>query len=508
MAAADRLSTRPDDVLVRILSLAPKNEAAATALLSRRWRSLWRRTSAVNLDSRPYAEAERGLCSFYPSRLQSFFRDAHAILAALQGEVLKRLTLFLDKEAYYISKSRRRKGDDAEPNSRVTKLLADPVVARLEELTIGCGQGHEREHRYFPPLASLPAPPSSGCWSSRADMVDAAPALTSLTLVNVSQRAVKLPGSNQRFYEPDYFMLPLRLRCLTFNALVLVTYVDKKAIKASAAGGSGIELDMPSLRFFRFKGYPVKLSLTSPAPGLARVDFDVDHRHQGGCEILNYEPLSRMTASFSSTRALKVRLKCIEDIVADEDEDAGIILPTFPNLKLLELDGEYQYMDSNTAVATARILRSCPVMSELRLRLAMRYYNYWYDRKHEDPVGGPFSESMDRFERLASMSSAVDLGGVSELPDALTNDCAFRCLQTSLRKVTLQFKAKEVNCFPAQLAKFLVENAMVLEEMHVNDGSQFWLDHLCHKEMERRVFPAEEPAGRGRRVSSVPAAAG
>uniref|UniRef100_N1QU30 F-box domain-containing protein n=1 Tax=Aegilops tauschii TaxID=37682 RepID=N1QU30_AEGTA len=426
MAAADRLSTRPDDVLVRILSLAPKNEAAATALLSRRWRSLWRRTSAVNLDSRPYAEAERGLCSFYPSRLQSFFRDAHAILAALQGE----------------------------------------------------------------------------------DMVDAAPALTSLTLVNVSQRAVKLPGSNQRFYEPDYFMLPLRLRCLTFNALVLVTYVDKKAIKASAAGGSGIELDMPSLRFFRFKGYPVKLSLTSPAPGLARVDFDVDHRHQGGCEILNYEPLSRMTASFSSTRALKVRLKCIEDIVADEDEDAGIILPTFPNLKLLELDGEYQYMDSNTAVATARILRSCPVMSELRLRLAMRYYNYWYDRKHEDPVGGPFSESMDRFERLASMSSAVDLGGVSELPDALTNDCAFRCLQTSLRKVTLQFKAKEVNCFPAQLAKFLVENAMVLEEMHVNDGSQFWLDHLCHKEMERRVFPAEEPAGRGRRVSSVPAAAG
>ena len=104
------------------------------------------------------------------------------------------------------------------------------------------------------------------------------------------------------------------------------------------------------------------------------------------------------------------------------------------------------------------------------------------DRKHEEPVGGPFSESMERSKRLASMSSAMDFGGVSELSNALTNNkCEFRCLQTSLRKVTLQFKAKEVNCFPAQLAKFLVENAMVLEEMHVDDGSQFWSDHLCHK---------------------------
>ncbi|KAF7014058.1 hypothetical protein CFC21_028085 [Triticum aestivum] len=301
-------------------------------------------------------------------------------------------------------------------------------------------------------------------------MFDAAPALTSLTLVNVKQRAAKPPGSDERFYNLEYFMLPFRLRYPTVNALVLVTYVAKKEIKASAAGGSGIEPDMPNLRFFWFQGYPIQLSLTSPAPGLARVDFDVAHRHQGGCEILNYEPLSGMIASFSSTRALKVRLGCIEDIVADEDGDAG----------LLELDGEYQYMNNDTAAATARLLRSCPVMSELRLRLAMRY-NYWYDRKHEDPVRGPFGESMDRFERLACRSSAVDLGGVSELPDPLTNNCAFCCLQTSLRNVTLPFKAKEVNCFPVQLAKFLAENAMVLEEMHVEDGNQFWTDHLCHK---------------------------
>ncbi|XP_073362958.1 F-box/FBD/LRR-repeat protein At1g80470-like [Aegilops tauschii subsp. strangulata] len=524
MAAADRISALPNDVLLRILSFAPTNEAAATTLLSRRWRSVWRRTSAINLDSRPYAKAERDLYYCTPT-LEDFFDDAHDILAALRqprkgsrrrrhGAGLKTLELFLEEGAYYISKSWRTEGDEAEPGHRVAKLLADPAVARLEELSIGCGQGHTREYRYFPPLASLPCaatlrvleltncnlePPSTvpsslafpcmtdltlrNCFFLEGylqDMVDAAAALTSMTLVNVKQKAAETPGSDERFYEWDYFRLPLRLRCPTVTALVLVTFVDKKEVKASAAGGSGIELDMPSLRFFRFQGYPVKLSLMSPALGLTRVDFDVAHCHQGGCEIMNYEPLSCMITSFSTTRALKVRLRCIEDIVADEDGDAGVILPMFPNLKLLELDGEYQYMNSDTAAATARLLRSCPVMSELRLRLAMRY-NYWYDRKHKDPVGGPFGESMDRFERLACRSSAVDLGGVSELPDPLTNNCAFRCLQTSLRKVTLRFKAKEVNCFPVQLAKFLAENAMVLEEMHVEDGNQFWTDHLCHK---------------------------
>ncbi|XBI52621.1 hypothetical protein VPH35_034970 [Triticum aestivum] len=413
MAAADRLSALPNDVLARILSFAPTHEAAATALLSRRWRSVWHRTSFLNLDTRPYCTR----------RLEPFFEDAHDILASLRrprrgsrrrrhGAGLKTLKLFLEEGAYYISKSWRREGDDAEPDHRVAELLADPAVARLEELSIGCAKGHTSDDRYFPPLASLPCavtlrvleltncnlePPSTAPSSGLAfpcltdltlrncfflegylqDVVDATPALTSLALVNVRQKAA---GSGERLYDWDYFMLPLRLRCPTVTALVLVTFVDEKEFKASAAGCSGIELDMPSLRFFRFQGYPVKLSLTSPAPGL------------------------------------------------------------------------------------------------LRLRLGKRC-DHWDENEYKEP----FDESMERFERLACRSSAVELGWVSELPDPLTNNCAFRCLQTSLRKVTLRFKAKEVNCFPTQLAKFLAENALVLEEMHVDDGSQFWPDHLCHK---------------------------
>lgn len=55
-------------------------------------------------------------------------------------------------------------------------------------------------------------------------------------------------------------------------------------------------------------------------------------------------------------------------------------------------------------------------------------------------------------------------------------------METSLRKVTLQFKGKELNCFRVQLAKFLVENAIFLEEIHIDDGEQlFSVNHKVAK---------------------------
>jgi hypothetical protein len=315
-------------------------------------------------------------------------------------------------------------------------------------------------------------------------MINAAPALAMLALVNINQRPLEPAGSTKKdFYDSDYSMLPLRLRCPTVTALVVLvspTLYNNKEIEESSNGGSGIELDIPSLEFFRYRGFPIDISLTSPTPRLARVDLDVTPRHQHDYG-LKYAPTLRMLASFSSTRALKLRIIFIEDLV---EEHAAVMLTAFPNLKLLELDAKYKYMNSSTAVATAMLLRSCPAMTELRLRLNMRWDHY-HNYKYMDHVGGSFGEAMERFESLGSMSSAhrdaVQISGISELPDALTNNCAFSCLQNSLRKVRLQFKAKELNCFQVQLAKFLVENAMVLEEMHIDDGSRFWPDRLFHK---------------------------
>jgi hypothetical protein len=273
--------------------------------------------------------------------------------------------------------------------------------------------------------------------------------------------------------------LPLRLRCLTCTVLNLETFVEDQELEAF--GHIGIQLDMPSLRSFRYEGHPVKLSLISPAPGLARVDLDATY-HGGLSQSRRCEPMPRMLTSFSTTRALKLNVSTMEDILDGEKEHGGIILPTFPNLKLLHLDVFHEHESGVTVFSMARLLRSCPAMSELRVMMWWNY-NHEIQRENKDQATTPFAQSMDRFEKLASKpSSRCSISKVSQLPAVLTDNCAlFSCLQTSLRKVTLKFNAKEIDCFQVQLAKFLAENAMVLEEMHIDDGSQFWPEHLCHK---------------------------
>ncbi|VAH26445.1 hypothetical protein VPH35_019165 [Triticum aestivum] len=523
MAAADRLSALADDLLQRILSFAPAKEAAASAALSRRWRPLWRRTGALNLDSKPYPRQYS-----YGNRhdpYDDFFRHGMAALGCRRETALKRLTLYLGMDAYLVGGKYYSSHDgDPEFDARVTGLLVDPAAAALEELRIAAEPSYRNS--YVAPLASLPCatttlrvleldscdlePSARLAFPLLTDLtlrnctyvvgylqvvLDAAPALIRLALVNVTNKPPKPPASEKdRYYTPKTFNLPLCLRCPTVTALVLETTVSGEELDDSR--NIGIQLDMPSLCSFRYKGFPFKLSLTSPAPGLAQVHLDTNHSERG---VYKCEPTARALGSFSSTRALKLHLKKIENIFShnasssyryqgstgNQDPDEEVTLPNFPNLKLLEIDAEFNYRDSNTALALAMLLHSCPAMSELRLRLNMTW-DYDYDRKTEkQAAGGPFAQSVERFSRLGSMCAEhrddVELGGVSELPAAFANNSAFSCLRTCLRKVTLQFKSKELNCFQVQLAKFLVENAMVLEEMHVEDGDQFWPDHLFDK---------------------------
>ncbi|KAK1677893.1 hypothetical protein QYE76_038741 [Lolium multiflorum] len=528
MAAADSLSALPDHLLQHILSFAPAKEAAASTALSCRWRPLWLGTSTINLDSRSY------LSNKHHDRYDVFFRDAEAAFLCRR----RRLTVFLEKDAYRVDRWVDY-GDEPEDDARVAGLLVNnPAAAGLEELRVQC-EYTEYGKWYSPPLASLSCaatlrvlqlqccnlePPSSAhlafprltdltlyCCSLSEGylqvLVDAAPALTSLALRYLRRhKSPETPGSAKVFHA-NSFHVPLRLRCRTVTALVLETNVCSEEMKHSR--DAGIELDMPSLRYFCFRRVPVKLSLTSPAPELALVQVDTTLSELNGWR---YVPVSCMLAGFSCTRALKLHLSCIEDLVTSyppwlEEEQCRFILPTFSNLKLLQLDGKIEDKNSNTASAVMTLLRSCPAMSELRLRFNMRKEDCY--RTTKDPVTSAFAQSKERFSRFMSMSCTdrdiVELDRVTDLPE---NNREYSFLRTSLRKVTLQFKSNEFNCFQVQLAKFLVENGMVLEEMHVDDGNQLWPNHLCNKAARWRADAFQKrnlPDTAGFRVYQQPA---
>ncbi|PUZ54326.1 hypothetical protein GQ55_5G122300 [Panicum hallii var. hallii] len=136
MAANRCLSDLPDDLLRHILSFAPAKEAAATAVISRRWRSLWRTCGAVNLDSRSYGRRLNN-----GETCDGFFRGAEAALAAARAPIRK-LTLYVELEEHE---------DFPEPETLPSRsgaakqglhgmigaLLSKPAARRVEELRIG-----------------------------------------------------------------------------------------------------------------------------------------------------------------------------------------------------------------------------------------------------------------------------------------------------------------------------------------------------------------------------------
>ncbi|RLM58683.1 hypothetical protein C2845_PM18G11120 [Panicum miliaceum] len=65
----------------------------------------------------------------------------------------------------------------------------------------------------------------------------------------------------------------------------------------------------------------------------------------------------------------------------------------------------------------------------------------------------PFDDDAD------DVHEVPDIPGLGEYP--------FNCVRSCLRRERLQFHMEDLNCFGVQLAKFFAENALALEEMHI-----------------------------------------
>jgi hypothetical protein len=67
-------------------------------------------------------------------------------------------------------------------------------------------------------------------------------------------------------------------------------------------------------------------------------------------------------------------------------------------------------------------------------------------------------------------------------------------LQSSLKRVGLRFRLDKSDCLGVKLIKFFAENAMALEEMHIDGGNEMLCEHMNLKNenwnSRRRKFGA------------------
>ncbi|CAL4979098.1 unnamed protein product [Urochloa decumbens] len=525
------LSDLPDDILRRILYFAPAKEAASTAILSRRWRSLWRTSGAVNLDSRSYAHFH---AREFIKKTQAFAGDMPAALAAAEGPVIRKLTLHVEQIIYETNLA-------INSSSMLTSLLSSPAAAAgTEELRFVIADDddgfHSRRHGRYGNMAELhfgdlpseslrvlhvfncstliapPSPPAAvlflprlaelrlrRCGVRLADLrriVEAAPQLATLHLECYHYTPMAACGivGNDDGSEIGEEVVPscYRIQCPAVTTLVFEACGDWPWKEG------GLELDVPRLQYFRYKGLihlQNRLSLKLPASSsnVIRTDLHFVHSDYGDEQV--QVRFWEFIQSFNATKVMKLKLDMDfnnDHVAMAEKGELFCSNRLFYNLERLELEVPCEPATAckTCALFIANLLRCCPVLRDLHLKLITRP-----PRTNQTGIQArsDFDKSIDHFRNCRKRRKIVLNGEEDETYDEVSDipglsDHSFDCLKSYLRIVSLQFWMEEPNCFGVQLAKFFAENAMVLQEISIDDGNHKMREHVNH--MLKRWVPA------------------
>ncbi|WVZ50116.1 hypothetical protein U9M48_001403 [Paspalum notatum var. saurae] len=506
------LSDLSDDLLRHILFFTPAKEAASTSVLSRRWRSLWRTSGAVNLDSRSF---NRDGCSdqgpqdhFYSDKKrEAFLAGAEKALAATQCTV-RRLTFIVEEGSRIDLMNRGESWSERKPHNLVEAVVSSPAARRVEELHIQTNCINNRCTLSFGSLpsevlrvlrlvkCSLGAAPPDAAFPRLTDLhlqecavsvvhlqraIDGSPQLSTLHLKSAyitQEEEETMDRHTVRSYS---------LRCPAVTDLV---FADCK----SSWNKIGLEVDAPMLQYFRYKG-PVqrtnlRLSLkpqpsSSSVPNLIEVDLQLHLSNDYDAEREICEPFWLFIQNFNTTKDLKLRLGFSMDLLAlaEEESQEELLMGSslFYLLERLELEAPYDPKSKASMVMLGNLLSCCPRVASLRLKLRKNDFMRPYKVGKEARLA--FDNSVDHFRcrkrrRLVSLG-AEDDGSCDQASDfpGLSNH-SFSCLQSYLRRVSLHFCMEETNCLGVQLAKFFAEKAIVLEEMYIDDGSKKLSEHI------------------------------
>ncbi|CAL4893111.1 unnamed protein product [Urochloa decumbens] len=466
----DRLSSLSDQLLRRILHFAPSKESASTSVLSRRWRSLSRSSGAVNL-------AVRAVSS--PSWSNAFARAAKAALDAASEAPVTRLTLRVDTwhdrasihEFLHCSGDWRSTSVDVD---LVRDVLSHPAALRVEVLHVALVESPSTVRR----LGGTEAEPNRGMGIYKLVSL---PSWETLRVLDLT-----------RFDDDDYANAPAEtpVASLRFRAAVtkLVLAWCGKDARDCYGKRWAIDIDAPRLRSLVYKGWLRRFSLRSPE--LARVDLyilnaqDTTERYQEdksddkeAVGVLFWQFLR----NFTNARALKLKVDYYlnKEILAVGDAK---LLSVFPYAERLELDGVHLVEIKAPAVAIANLLDCCPVVRDLVLKLSTLPPECLIGTSRLD-----YNKSIDHFTRRskkARRNAIEDSSGADrddDVPDIPgLSGRSFACLESSLRKVSLEFRVDDepISSLGLQLVKFFAENAMALEEMSVDTGNRRLYEHL------------------------------
>ncbi|CAM0884655.1 unnamed protein product [Alopecurus aequalis] len=291
--------------------------------------------------------------------------------------------------------------------------------------------------------------------------------------------------------------VPHRLQCPMATVLVLERWTWESYNDGKPSVLNAVEIDAPRLRRFKYKGLLRQFSFSPRPQDLERVDLhffpDYDtNRRKDPCRDL--QTFWQFVRSFTSTKEMKLRLKNVEDMAVLSEARRVELLPSFCWLERLEVQGVHRLKGKTAAVAITNLLRSCPILRDFRINITAVHHkaSKGYDYAHEfleRKYTSDRDKSIDRLNQCShselstifpqGYEDGVNYDEVSEIPGL--SGRSFQCLQSSLRKVGLRFRLEGSNCLGVKLVKFFAENAMVLEEMHIDSGNRKLREHMNRK---------------------------
>lgn len=132
----DRISSLPDDILIKILSLMTVHEAAVTDVLSTRWRHLWEFVDHLILDMHtfgmqvpPNSDNHENL-DFWNSEATKFVRKVNELLSHREGKKLKKFKVEFPLSSVHASE--------------LDRWIAFAVASHAERLTLSLRDKHGR----------------------------------------------------------------------------------------------------------------------------------------------------------------------------------------------------------------------------------------------------------------------------------------------------------------------------------------------------------------------------